>query len=274
MPNLEIDTYLGGALLVGLAVAIAVGGLIVVHRTFSNETLKRYHDVAGAFLSVIGTLYAVLLGLIVVDSMSKFQQAHVVVAQEANSLANIFAFANVLPTARRDMIQGLCEDYVHEVIEREWPAMDDRKFSMRAQAAGVQLWKSTINWEPKTESEKAIYATMLQELTQFTDARRIRLVTSDHGVPTAIWTVLFIGGIFTIVFTYFFGLKDFRSHVFMTGSVSLIIGLNLLLVSFYGYPFSGDVKVYPDEFIRDEQLFKVILSQNAQKQAQRSLHID
>jgi len=178
-----------------------------------------------------------------------------IVGQEANAVANVFELADGLPSAKRIQIQKICVDYVREVVDNEWALMDDSKYSSRAELDRVHLWKAVLKWEPKTESEKAIYASLIDHLGQFTDARRDRLVISAHGVAASVWFVLFVGAIFTVVFTYFFGLDDVKSQIFMTAGVSLLIGLNLLLVAFYGYPFSGDVKVWPEEFQRDERIF-------------------
>lgn len=261
MERISWDSYLIGGLFVSIGVVISVFGLLLVRRKVNAEALKHYHDVASPLLSVVGTLYAVLLGLIVVDCMTKFQTAHITVGQEANAVANIFELADGLPSAKRLQIHQLCMDYVHEVRANEWELMNKMQASSKAQRDRVLLYKACVMWEPATESQKAIYASLLQELSEFTDARRDRLVLSSHGVWPAVWFVLFVGAVCTVVFTYFFGLPNLLSQIIMTAGVSLLIGLNLLLVAFYGYPFSGDVKVYPEEFLRDERIFKDVLSQ-------------
>ncbi len=263
MDRIAWDSYLVGGLIVLFGVVVSVLGLLAVRRKVNAATLKHYHDVASPLLSVVGTLYAVLLGLIVVDCMGKFQQAHFMVGQEANAIANIFELADGLPSQKRLQIHQLCMDYVHEVRTNEWNMMNRQQASPKAQKDRVALYKTCVMWEPQTESQKAIYSNLLTELSEFTDARRDRLVLSSHGVWPAVWFVLIVGAICTIVFTYFFGLTDLLSQIIMTAGVSLLIGLNLLLVAFYGYPFSGDVKVYPEEFLRDERIFKDVLSQEA-----------
>jgi len=270
MERIPFDSYVIGGLLVLAGVILSVLGLLAVRRKVNAATLKHYHDVASPLLSVVGTLYAVLLGLIVVDCMTKFQQAHITVGQEANAIANIFELADGLPPQRRLRIHELCTDYVHEVHTNEWKLMDSQQASLHAQKDRVDLYKACIGWEPQTESQKAIYASLLDQLAEFTDSRRDRLVLSSHGVWPAVWFVLITGAACTIIFTYFFGLTDLWTQIIMTAGVSLLIGLNLLLVAFYGYPFSGDVKVYPEEFLRDERIFKDVLSEEMKNSATAS----
>lgn len=266
MEKIGFDSYLVGGLIVLTGVILSVVGLLLVRRKVNPADLKLYHDVASPLLSVVGTLYAVLLGLVVVDCMTKFQQAHFVVGQEANAVANIFELADGLPSAKRSQIHQLCMDYVHEVRTNEWNLMDQETASPKAQKDRVLLYKACVIWEPTTESQKAIYANLLEELSEFTDARRDRLVLSANGVSPAVWFVLLVGAACTIIFTYFFGVPNLLSQIIMTAGVSLLIGLNLLLVAFYGYPFSGDVKVYPEEFLRDERIFKDVLSQESKNE--------
>lgn len=75
---------------------IILGGIVasfvlvaLVRRLFSKDTLRQAHDITGNLLSVVGTLYAVLLGLVVVDALVRFETAMDVVQKESNALADI-----------------------------------------------------------------------------------------------------------------------------------------------------------------------------------------
>jgi len=80
--------------LIALVVAIAVGGLFLARKAFDLEHLKETHEVGGVLFSAIGTLYAVLLGLIVVDAMSKFTVTRDIVQNEANNVANVYILSD------------------------------------------------------------------------------------------------------------------------------------------------------------------------------------
>src|SRR5207237_1333196 len=98
-------TFRVGPKLMVDAKAESVVGLLAVRRVLRTWDLLECHDVGGYLLSVVGTLYAVILGLIVVDSMGKFQQARATVEQESNSLADIILLSNQLPRRERDEIR-------------------------------------------------------------------------------------------------------------------------------------------------------------------------
>lgn len=252
---MKIDSYLDGAILVIAVAILSVAGLLIVRKYFDSEKLKSHHEVGGYLLSVVGTMYAVLLGLIVVDAMTKFQTAREVVEQEANSLADVFLLANSFPKDKCRKVQSVCNEYVKVVLEEEWPAMAEGRISNTARKAIVELMKEVMSFEPVTENQKAIYPIAVQEACQVWDFRRARTNMAQHGIPAIEWIVLVIGAVVTIVFTYFFGLSDAKAQMAMTSMVSLLISLNLYLVILFGAPFSGDLQVYPDAFKVDKLIF-------------------
>ncbi len=252
---MAIDSYPAVALMTILTSVLAAAGLLVARRMMGVERLKHYHEVGGSLLQIVATMYAVLLGLIVVDAMTKFQTARNITEQEANALADVFLLAEHLPAAEKSHVQKLCLDYTNDVINHEWKAMDDATVSPAAQRAAVSLMKTIMSFEPKTQSEQGIYPLAVQEVCQIWDARRARLNFSSYGLPAIEWVALIAGGIVTVVFTYFFAIENWKVQMSMTVMVTLIISLNLYLVVLFGYPFSGDLRVWPDAFRVDKSMF-------------------
>ncbi|MBS1993512.1 MAG: DUF4239 domain-containing protein [Cyanobacteria bacterium SZAS LIN-3] len=253
---MSIDSYpIGATVIVGVTL-LSVAGLLFVRKQFSLEELRKGHEVGGYLLSVVGTMYAVLLGLVVVDSMTKFQQARNIVESEANSLADVFMLADRLPPDKAKAIHELCNFYCNDLLTKEWPAMAKGEITMSARKAAIKLIREVSDFEPTTENQKAIYPILVQETCQVWDSRRARTNISGYGVPGVEWTVLIIGGIVTVVFTYFFGLENAKAQITMTAMVSLLISLNLYLVVLFGAPFSGDLSVGEDAFKLDKRIFE------------------
>jgi len=257
---MAIDSYVTGVFLIAGTVAMAIVGLLAVRRTVNVQTLKECHEVGGYLLSVVGTLYAVLLGLVVVDSMQRFQSAQVTCQQEANSLADIYLLADHLPKEKQLEVKRLCLAYADDVIHKEWPTMDDGKESTDTRNKALKIMKALNAFEPQTNNESDMYQTVLSEACQLWDNRRARTNVAQYGVPVEEWMVLIAGGIVTIFFTYFFGMESLPLQVLMTTMITTLIGLNLLLVLWFGYPFSGDRKVHPSAFQVDQEVFATELS--------------
>jgi len=267
---MAIDSYGAGLLLVLLWVVLATGGLFLFRRSFSHETLQDSHEVAGYLLAIVGTMYAVLLGLVVVESLAKFQEARNNVRMEANSLADVFLLSERFSPEKEKEIKALCFHYAKRVVDFEWKEMDDCQIDMDCRRTALKLMRSVQQLEPKTPAEQGLYPLAVQEVCQFWDCRRSRINAAQNGVPFEEWMVLLFGAFVTIVFTYFFAVKNKALQVAMTSMVAILIALNLLLVLWFGYPFSGDRKVHPDAFQLDQSIFENQLGNHLQLERSES----
>jgi undecaprenyl pyrophosphate phosphatase UppP len=255
-PEMAIDSYPVGALLVLLTAALAVGGLFLLRKCVSYVAVRNSHEVAGYLLSIVGTMYAVLVGLVVVDSMAKFQEARNNVQSEANAVADVFLLSEKFSPEKEKQIKQLCIHYVQRVIDFEWKEMDDGNIDMECRRTAISLLRAVEDFEPKTQSQQAIYPIAVTQVCQLWDCRRARTNSAQSGVPGEEWLVLLVGGVVTIIFVCFFNLKHAALQTAMTAMVAVLISLNLLLVLWFGYPFSGDRKVHPDAFRVDERIFE------------------
>lgn len=251
-----MGAYIYGLVWVSVATCIAVGGMLLVRRRYGIEVLASYHEVAGYLLSVVGTLYAVLLGFVVVDAMAHTMELRVLVDQEASGLANIYLCANGLPSETRLPIQKLCVDYADAVVNDEWEDMKRNTYSDKAFKTVWALWKSITSYDPKTERQITLHQQLTTEICSMTQNRRTRIVSARHGMNPLMWTVLNAGAALTVVFTYFFGVENLKAQMLMTFLVSLAISLNVFLVFVFSNPFIGDFAVQPDSFKLDQMVFR------------------
>jgi hypothetical protein len=245
---MKVDTYLSGFFLVGGSTIVAMVGVLIGRRLIHARNLINSHEVGGYLLSVVGTMYAVILGLIVVESMANFEQARLTTEQESNALADLILLSNRLPDQKRQQIQKLALAYIDRVVDDEWPMLDHGTYAPSARRAALDLIDAVCNFEPQTASEQAIYDKELDAVCQFWNSRRTRTVTAAHGVPALEWVVLIVGGVITLAFIAFFRLDHLRIQLLMTAMVTIVIALNMYMVLMFGYPYSGQLKVPPDNF--------------------------
>ncbi|MFN8555751.1 MAG: DUF4239 domain-containing protein [Candidatus Obscuribacterales bacterium] len=236
--------------------ALSIGGLWLVRRYVSHETLMTHHDVASCMLSIIGTLYAVVLGLMVVGALSRFQQARQIVEMEANTLHDVFHLAQGLPKPLVTKVRQDCRSYATLMINEEWRLMEEGNASPDARAVMSELWSVVTQFKPADSGETNLQQTLLQELDQLGDCRNSRLLDAKATFDPYIWSAIISGGFILIVFTYFFGVENFAVQALMTGLVTIVLAINLLIVALFAYPYSGDVKVTPQPFANDLSEFK------------------
>lgn len=253
---MEFHGFTTGATIILGGILTAVTLVALARKLFPKDVLRQAHDITGNLLAVVGTLYAVLLGLIVVDALVRFEHAIDVVQNESNSLADIFLLAARLPEPERGRLQTACKTYAHQVVEDEWPLMAKGHASTTARKTAFELARSLDGFEPATESQKAIFPMLLEQIRELWDYRRERIGTAEYGIPAVEWFVLVVGGAVTVLFAGLFRAESVSLQRFLTALASLVIGLNLYLVSLFGYPFSGELTVSSRPFQVDIAIFE------------------
>ncbi len=105
------------------------------------------------------------------------------------------------------------------------------------------LYAATLRLTENGSKHPAILVEMLRQLDAITQARRTRLQLATGIVPGIVWMVLFCGAVLTVGFTFFFGTRNLPAQVMMTGILSVLVFMGLLVIVSINYPFSGPVHV-------------------------------
>jgi hypothetical protein len=235
-----------GLVLLCVAMALAVGGLILVQVLVPTEVRRQQNDVAGFIYAVLGVTYAVLLGLMVVAVWEEWNAASVTADDEASSLAEVFWLADRMPETEGRHIQELARSYARVVVNEEWSLMAREKSSSRAWDLLDDIRTSLQNFDPSTPEEQVVYEQSLERMRDLADARRDRLLEAEQGLPGILWVVLITGGVIVVGFTYLFGLDSTLIHLLMVASLALVIALVLFTVAALNFPFKGDITIGPD----------------------------
>jgi hypothetical protein len=247
-----------GVLVVCGACLAAVAGLALVQRLVPATIRKEHNDVAGFIYAVLGVIYAVLLALVVIAVWEEYGRARVTVESEANALAEIFWLAHRLPEPERHELQELARSYAQEVVDEEWPLMEQGRTPLMEQEhtrATPRGWvliddiRATLQvYEPRTVAGQELYAEGLDQVQRLADARRTRLVQAEESIPAVLWVVLVVGGMVVVGFAYLFGLENTWAHRLMVASLAGVIALVLFTIGILDHPFSGGARIEPGAF--------------------------
>jgi hypothetical protein len=245
-----LDTIVQFLVFIVGSVVLALLGVVVVRQHVPLDVRVEQNEVAGYFIAVLSVVYGVLLAFAVVVVWEDFEEARRTAEREANSVGDLYRIAETLPDPVRQAVQEQAVSYARAVVDDEWPMLDEGRESAGALRQMEALWSAMDRYEPNGEREAAIYAQLLDEIQDVNDERRMRLLASRHGIPPLVWAVLIGGGIMTVLFTYFFGLKSFRGQLAMTALYVAAIGFVLFLIAAVDYPFSGVVSIKPEAMER------------------------
>jgi hypothetical protein len=236
---------------VGGTCLLALAGLELVQRLVPAESRQRHNDVAGFIYAALGVIYAVLIALVVIAVWEEYDAASVTVEQEANALAEIFWLAHRLPEPEGTHLQELARSYAEEVVDKEWPLMEQGQAPLMTQTQRTptgwtlidEIRASLQEFQPHTKADAQLYAEGLDQVQRLADARRMRLVAAEEGVPAVLWSVLIFGGVAAVGFTYLFGLENTWAHRLMVLTLAAVIGLVLFTIGAMEHPFSGGARI-------------------------------
>jgi hypothetical protein len=88
-------------------VVLTVCGQVVVQRWVKHD-FEPHQGVVEAMLGVVGTLFSVLLGLLVANSIDSYHDVKMQVSAEANSLGDVFRLARGFEKEDRVRVRVLC----------------------------------------------------------------------------------------------------------------------------------------------------------------------
>ena len=240
---------LGGLLVIGLPL-VAVALQAVVRRAAPYIVKGEHNDVAGFLIAVVGVVYAVTLAFIVIVTWQGYTDARAVVHHEAGSLRGLYRDTQALPEPTRTQMSGLVLGYGREVATGDWAALDEGEGSRETFDLITQMFETMGRAAPVTPTHEAFLSEGLARLNEVAQARAERISVAEDGLLSILWAAIFIGGGVTIGFALLFGVSDQRLHYLMVGAFATVLALQILVILVLSHPFSGDLAVSPEPFLR------------------------
>ena len=90
---------------------------------------------------------------------------------------------------------------------------------------------------------RELYGETLRCLNNLAQYRRMRIFAGNNTVPSVIWLVLLVGGIFAVSYTFFFGMKNIEAQYLLTTTLTVMISSILFLIFVLDHPFTGTSRV-------------------------------
>jgi hypothetical protein len=152
-----------------------VAGLLLAQRLVPLEFRKAHNDTISVLYGTLHVMFGVIIGFTAFLVLDKYTTAQTTAASEAGVIVEIYRLAESFPQTKRDQIQELAKSYTQDVVDEEWPLMRNGQSSSRAEELAAKLGKSIQDFEPSTDSERAVYAQELSRVHDLTQDREVRL---------------------------------------------------------------------------------------------------
>ena len=98
---------------------------------------------------------------------------------------------------------------------------------------------------PATPREINAQAQTLQSFEAFVGQRRERVEVTDLGLPSILWTVLWVGALLNAILLSLIQVRNLRIHLIMAGLIAVFVALLLYAIAGFDRPYSGPISVTP-----------------------------
>ncbi|MFF4324762.1 DUF4239 domain-containing protein [Streptomyces sp. NPDC001568] len=241
-----LSTFSLGVVLVGGFIALAIGGSLAMRRRFPRLADGEHNEMVGVALGMFGAIYGIILAFVIVTLWTQRENTQSIVAGEATDLALVVRSAEAFPPAARARVDQAVGEYVHAVVEIQWPLMREGRPSYEATAEQTHgLYTALQAYEPVGTRSEVFYAEAAGRLNDAAAQRRARVTMAETSLPPLLQTLVYGGALVILPLTFLFGLRSLRMQLVFVAAVAGLIGFSLLLVVALDRPFAGDLSVSP-----------------------------
>lgn len=237
-----------------VATVISLAGLFIVKRITNPQHLRKHHALIDSILGVVGTLFSILLGLLVAGAMDRYQIITTEVSSEARSLAEIYVLADGFPDPLRTDLQTHCRKYCDLIINQEWPAMERGELVEEARHECSKIALTIVHIKPTTEGENNLHSALLSAVEELGKGRRDRAEALKAGIHSTAATI-FVSSFIILVLTFLYVTRGIVLHTIMTIFVATCLALNIGLLHLLTSPFKAELRIKPTGFILNQTIF-------------------
>jgi hypothetical protein len=242
---MDLSPWLADIVIVVLAALAAALVHFAIQRSMGSRSRGVDNDVAGFLFSVVGVLYAVVLGFVVIVAWEKYDQAGAYVEDEIAAISDLYRTAAAFPEPVRVPLRHELETYVHVMNDAEWPAMTQGQFRSEGITVLERIAHRVTVYNPTTPGEIDAHQIALSQVQRFVDARRHRVHENMPSIPGVLWFALIAGGIGVLIFAYLFAAENWKAQLVMTGLLASVIATLFIVIVEFDYPFRGAAAIAP-----------------------------
>jgi hypothetical protein len=247
------------ALIVVIAPAVLAGACVLAARRFLHDKVREGHnDVLVPIFLTAGTIYAVMLGFLVVVVWEAYGDAKENVAIEAASLTTMYRLTAGMDAAEMPKMREHIRAYTEAVIEKEWEIQAETggaASEARHEITGMAREFSTMDAATR---DTAINRQFLAEYSVVAAARDKRRLEAGEDVPWILWLGLVGGATIVIAMSWILYMDLWWPHVVMSGVLALMIGILLFITVVLGKPFQGALALEAGPFEHALSVYKAV----------------
>jgi hypothetical protein len=228
----------GGAILFALVAGLIMRQLI---QTGARESAGL---TAAAYMTVLGSLFAILTGFLINTEYSTYRQAQNSVGSEVAAASELAYASASLPAADASLVQARLGTFLVTTSVQEWPHLAHDPEAPSPAAANVsQLSQLVYSFGPRPYVDGSTSDAMNAAMTGLTEARRQRIVIATQELPLPLFLLAVISGVALIAGSLLVALRSGPRYAFVAAGIILIVGFDLAAILSISAPFAGPTVV-------------------------------
>jgi hypothetical protein len=195
---------------------------------------------AAAYMTVLGSFFAILTGFLINSEYSTLRQAQNLVGIEVAGASQLAYASASLPPADTGLVQASLVRYLNSVSAAEWPLLEHDP-SARSRAADdlSALSRLVFSYGPRPYAPSVTSDAMQTSLAAVTESRRQRLVIATQELPLPLFVLSVVTGMALIGGALLVALRAGPRYALVAIGIVLIVGFDLTAILAISAPFAG-----------------------------------
>lgn len=230
-------------------IAFATAGVIGVRRAMAGKVREGHNDVLVPLFLTAGTIYAVLLGFLVIAVWESYDQAKATCNEETSALATMYRETCGMQPQEQAKMRFLVRSYTSVVVSKGWKIQATTgAASPEARANLAQMYREFSKMPPE-QAASPINVQFLNTLQDMSIARNKRLIEANENLPWVLWFGLCAGATIVVGMTFLLYMDAIWPHVLMSSALAAMISTLLFITLVLNQPFRGPLALTDEPFV-------------------------
>ena len=236
--SLNVWVLMLGALLVTMFIAAALA--FAFHRYLPGDSAEKAGITAAAYMTALGSLFAILTGFLINSEYGTLRQAQDVVAVEVSAASRLAYASAGLPPSDGERVQADLSAYLDSLLKGEWRALSERQADISPAVPTLRALQRDVAQLAAREYVAGATADALQgAIDDMTQSRRERVAIADRSLPTPLLILAILAGLALAANALLVSNRSGRRYSLVAGGIIVIIALDVAAILAISAPFQG-----------------------------------
>jgi hypothetical protein len=198
------------------------------------------------YFSVIDSLMAFTISFVVVNAWLRYHDQVLRMEDEAIVISNMYRDSYGVDNPQGALIRANLRVYVDDLLTDGWRKLENGTECVKCREDINNLYRDVAGYEPSDKVEQILVRSLLGQIHELQQLRRLRLYDSQHPIVLNIfWVVIFCLILLTHVSAFIRHTVNRRQVLYFSGLYAFAVSLILFVGFHINFPYRGMNKLKP-----------------------------